>query len=164
MSPKVDDVIDLFRRSFGDQLVIYLSTPITGGPVKDMGYSKPEIMRRNAIGAWNEVQRIKKYYPNSYVINPCNFVFENWEVKDYEKLWEFVVKYCAKEVVFGLGWNLSEGCAREALWSVESGTPMLIWDNSMYRYMYNQQCTELLGKATYESEVIKECIEKIKVL
>jgi hypothetical protein len=160
----VEQAKDFFRRTFCDQKAAYLSVPITGGPLRELGYSKAETIRMNSVEAAKQFPIIKRSGTlDFHVINPHNYMYDGWTVPNYIELWEFVVKHCSKSVYFAPGWNISEGCMREVLWARQSRISSYFWDGYEYVFMNYSEVLKIAKKPLpYESEVIKTCIDQLE--
>jgi len=108
---------------------LYLSTPITNGPIvvseikkrpelKKIStgdfeqFIKNEIIPKNSIKAHNSAAELRKSQCR-VVIDPSCFFIEEWSQVDYLDLWEEVITLYAAEIWFNDGWFFSKGCVYE---------------------------------------------------
>lgn len=102
--------------------LIYLSTPITGGPLLekakeylgdlDRGQLKHWVIEPNISHAKSYASYVCNYYGGP-VINPADFDVPGWTENEYMGLWEHLLEEIKPDMVFAPGWTKSKGCLKE---------------------------------------------------
>lgn len=100
--------------TFGDTRVIYLSGPITGGPLLLEGATRSEAVRRNCAELRATAERLRRER-NEIIVEPGSLDIAGWSQPNYLALWGDFIERRAKLVLFMPGWEYSVGCTSEFL-------------------------------------------------
>ena len=116
-----------------DRDVVYVSTPITTGPLliefasdASQQRSQAEVIRANIAGAKDITERARSAFPNELIIEPTSLRdVVAYEQYDYHRLWCALIERYVNVVVFNDGWQYSTGCATEFATAVLTGARIL---------------------------------------
>lgn len=138
----LSDVLLGFAACFGaaDRAAVYVSTPITTGPLfaewfpnqADRGTAayaarlREQIIRPNLERAVPLVLACRERFPGRPVIDPTGLPdVPGWGQYDYHGFWTRLIERCAGVVVFAAGWEYSSGCALEFVAACNAGAELL---------------------------------------
>ena len=156
--PRRDPITEMFARSLSvdarerlrafrpnenhgqpDNLVVYVSTPITTGPrllewlaanrkqAASDGTAeivREEVIAENLIHLGPVRDRVRAQSPASQLIDPTEFNVPDWSQWEYHRFWVEVLNLFVDKVVFADGWELSTGCTIEYATGLRAGIPM----------------------------------------
>lgn len=159
-------ILSMIKSIFGNERVIYLSGPITGGKrfvdwqnavgskiADDDGRRSLcqtqvidfniQALQKQADGLRS--QNIKLIEPGSLETPPLI-----WPQKEFYALWREVIRDHVKAVRFVDGWEYSAGCAYEYLCAIECDAPKIETQKSDGNLLLSHEALELI-KAAFES-------------
>lgn len=146
----------------GDRNAVYVSTPITTGPLfvdwfphqADQGtpaYARrlrEQIIEPNLRRALPVVRAARERYARHPVIDPTALEdVPGWAQNDYHVFWTRLIDRCAGKVVFAPGWEFSNGCALEFAAACNAGADLY---DSEFQPITREHGTALLTGAAVE--------------
>ena len=138
ISEKLDEWANEHRLSSGNRTSIYISTPITTGPlfvewtaqnrqilegINDAEYQtlfKAEVILPNVQRAASIIEKLRWQLTGS-LINPTGLNVPGWPQYYYHLFWTEVLRQFAQRVIFLNGWEYSRGCTIEFKVAQECG-------------------------------------------
>jgi len=119
---------DLVAKGARPKSCVYVSTPITTGPLtleNSSGVAANDLIAKNVSHARDIVARTALKV-DAIVIDPTQFDdVEGWEQPDYHNFWLEIIDVYVAQIVFCDGWEFSTGCCIEFLRAHELQLPRL---------------------------------------
>ena len=131
----MDNIINIIKSFFGENEVVYISTPINTGrkyidwylsACKTINNSdlveqrRKMVINHNIKNAKLCIEKIRKD-TKKVIIDPTTFENEglNWSQEEFYLFWDKVIKVLIDEIIFLDGWEYSIGCCNELLSAIK---------------------------------------------
>jgi hypothetical protein len=123
----VEAILDAVRGTLPVERLIYLATPINGGPsiVRSIEATErsAELVEENIRRARAIAARLRQD-TGDHVFDPTCFAkYDGWDQRDYIGVCLAILERFAHTVVFADGWEYSRGCLQEYLMAVTLAIP-----------------------------------------
>ncbi|MBN2845538.1 MAG: hypothetical protein JXQ25_06080 [Deltaproteobacteria bacterium] len=138
----VESFTDLVKSITNGRKTIYISVPITTGPIFLQWYHaegsvldpsseeykakhQENVISQNCEIARRKIEEIRATNSNEIVIEPTSFFISKWTQEEYHFFWGKIIECCVNKVILLDGWQYSAGCCYEFLKAVYSGIETL---------------------------------------
>lgn len=130
-------VVDCLSGILGPQRLIYLATPLNGGPrlvehlrMTDSSLSGAaatieSVVSANLVNAARHASTLRAKCAQPVFDPTCFGRYDGWGQTDYIESCLAILAAHAQAVVLAPGWELSTGCVREYCLAIELGVPLL---------------------------------------
>ncbi len=142
-----ESFVDLLKSITNGRKTIYISVPITTGPIflhwyhtegsaldpSSLVYKakhQENVISKNCEIARNKIEGIRSTNSNALVIDPTSFFISQWTQEEYHFFWGKIIECCINKVILLDGWQYSAGCCYEFLKAVYSGVETVAENSS----------------------------------
>lgn len=116
MTPHISNALFMAFNCFHADQLAYISTPVTGGIAKIIGFNNHKDYN---IAQANKFAEYVKNISDKPVINPACLYISTMQQWEYLDLWKKVIEKVATEIWFNAGWAFSNGCAEEYVFALK---------------------------------------------
>jgi len=137
-SSGAESFADLLKSITDGRKTIYISVPITTGPIFLQWYQtegsaldpssleykakhQENVISQNCEIARRKIEKIRATNTNVLIIDPTSFFISQWTQEEYHFFWGKIIECCVNKVILLDGWQYSAGCCYEFLRAVYNG-------------------------------------------
>lgn len=157
---QIKAVLGIYRSIIAPNSAIYISTPITSGPIYNEWYLSDgkylqgddytlslyeNVIKPNVEETSNLTKVLILFNLETLYINPSEFFMPTWTNEDYLTFWYLVIKEFVFEINMRNGWEYSRGCVFEFLTALQNN--ISVKDTIKFECITKDRGIELISKA-----------------